>query len=267
MKLFFPNGEHPQALLSTGENRVGNASTAQIALTAPNIVAAHCTIELDESEAVTLLPGDGVTTVNGKPVATATPLRAGDLLGFADVQARLVAVEKAGLSSVPRPAPVDDSGATRVRMAVPKLVLRGVSGAAFGKTFPISGPVVIGRQADCDISIPSEEISRRHAQLKPTPAGLAVEDLGSSNGTYINGKRVQSGLMRPGEELRLDTIRFLLVAPGLEMPGTTRPATAASAAVTAVSAAPKRSGAGGVIAVVVLVLAAAAAAGWYVFLR
>lgn len=266
MKLFFPNGEHPQALLSTGENRVGNASTAQIALTAANIAAAHCTIALDEHEAATLVPGDGATTVNGKPATTATALRAGDLLGFADVQARLVAVEKAGLSSVPRPAPVDDSGATKVRMAVPKLVLRGVSGAAFGKTFPITGPVVIGRQADCDISIPSEEISRRHAQLKPTPAGLAVEDLGSSNGTYINGKRVQSGLMRPGEELRLDTIRFLLVAPGLEMPGGARPP-AASAAVTAVSAAPKKGGAGGLIAVVVIVLAAAAAAGWYFFLR
>ena len=169
MKLFFPNGEHPQALLSPGENRVGNASTAQIALTAAGILAEHGVIDLDGDNA-TLTPGDGAaTSVNGKPVTAPTPIRAGDLLGFADVQARVVAVERAGLASAPRPAPVDDSGATKVRMAVPKLVLRGVSGAAFGKTFPISGPVTIGRQADCDISIPSEEISRRHATLKPTP--------------------------------------------------------------------------------------------------
>lgn len=263
MKLLFPNGEHPQALLSTGSNRIGNSANAQIALTAADIAAEHCSIELDANDAVTLEPGNGVTSVNGKPVTASTPLRAGDLLAFAEVQARLVAVEKAGVAASPRPAPVDDSGATRVRMAVPKLVLRGVSGAAFGKTFPITGTVVIGRQADCDISIPSEEISRRHAQLKPTPAGLAVEDLGSSNGTYINGKRVQSGLMRPGEELRLDTIRFLLVAPGQEMPGA-----AAPTAVTATSAAPTTGGGkGGVIAVVVVVLAAVAAAGWYFFLR
>lgn len=259
MKLFFPNGDHPQALLSPGENRIGNAASAQIALTAPGIAAEHGVIELDGDNA-TLVPADGAaTTVNGKPVTTPTPIRAGDLLAFAEVQARVVAVEKAGLASAPRPAPVDDSGATRVRMAVPKLVLRGVSGAAFGKTFPITGPVTIGRQADCDISIPSEEISRRHASLKPTPAGLAVEDLGSSNGTYINGKRVQSGLMRPGEELRLDTIRFLLVAPGMEMPGS---------APTVVSPAPVASGGkGGLVAVVVLVVVAAAAAGWYFFLR
>lgn len=263
MKLFFPNGEHPQALLSTGSNRIGNSVNAQIALTGADIAAEHCAIEYDGSDVATLVPGNGVTSVNGKPATESTPLRAGDLLAFAEVQARLVAVEKAGQASVPRPAPVDDSGATRVRMAVPKLVLRGVSGAAFGKTFPVTGAMVIGRQADCDISIPSEEISRRHAQVKPTPAGLAVEDLGSSNGTYINGKRVQSGLMRPGEELRLDTIRFLLVAPGQEMPNGAKPSLAAA---MAAPEAAKKSGAGLVVGVIVA-LAAAAGAGWYFFLQ
>lgn len=267
MKLFFPNGEHPQALLSPGSNRVGNARDAQIVLALPDIAPAHCVIDLDGDNAV-LSPADSgaAVTINGKPATAPTPIRAGDLLGFAAVQARVVAVEKAaGLASAPRPGPVDDSGATRVRMAVPKLVLRGVSGAAFGKTYPISGPVVIGRQADCDISIPSEEISRRHAQLKPTPAGLAVEDLGSSNGTYINGKRVQQGLMRPGEELRLDNIRFLLVAPGMEIPGGA-PRTTAPVPAAAPAAAGGSSKAAAIFAFVAVV-GAAAAAGWYFFLR
>lgn len=265
MKLFFPNGEHPQALLSPGANRIGNARDAQIVLALPDIAPAHCVIELQGDNA-TLNPSDGSVTVNGKPATAPTPIRAGDLLGFAAVQARVLAVEKAAaLASAPRPGPVDDSGATRVRMAVPKLVLRGVSGAAFGKTYPISGSVVIGRQADCDISIPSEEISRRHAQLKPTPAGLAVEDLGSSNGTYINGKRVQQGLMKPGEELRLDNIRFLLVAPGMEIPGgTPRPVAAAPAPAPAAASGGSKAG---LVAIFVVVLAAAAAAGWYFFLR
>lgn len=115
---------------------------------------------------------------------------------------------------------IDDSGATRVRAALPKYVLRGVSGATFGKTFPVVAPTVIGRQHDCDIAIASEEISRRHAQVKPTPDGLLVEDLGSSNGTYINGSRVQSGLLKAGDELRLDAVRFMLVVPGKEIPNT-----------------------------------------------
>jgi pSer/pThr/pTyr-binding forkhead associated (FHA) protein len=65
--------------------------------------------------------------------------------------------------------------------------------------------------------VPADEISRRHALIKPTPEGLSVEDLGSSNGTFINGKRVQHGFLNPGDELRLDAVRFILVAPGMEM--------------------------------------------------
>lgn len=101
-------------------------------------------------------------------------------------------------------------------MAVPKYVLRGVSGAVFSKVYPVAGPVVIGRAARCDISVPADEISRRHALVKPTPDGLSVEDLGSSNGTYINNKRVQHGFLNPGDELRLDAVRFILVAPGMK---------------------------------------------------
>ena len=65
--------------------------------------------------------------------------------------------------------------------------------------------------------IDRDEMSRRHALVKPTPDGISVEDLGSSNGTYINNKRVQQGFLHPGDELRLDAVRFILVAPGLEM--------------------------------------------------
>jgi predicted component of type VI protein secretion system len=131
----------------------------------------------------------------------------------------------------------EDSGATRVRMAIPTFVLRGVSGAVFSKVYPVAGPVVIGRAPECDISVPADEMSRRHAMVKPTPDGLSVEDLGSSNGTYINNKRVQTGFLGPGDELRLDAVRFILVAPGMEMGSSTKelPSSAAKPAVSAAS--------------------------------
>jgi pSer/pThr/pTyr-binding forkhead associated (FHA) protein len=80
-------------------------------------------------------------------------------------------------------------------------------------------------------------MSRRHALVKPTPDGLSVEDLGSSNGTYINNKRVQTGFLGPGDELRLDAVRFILVAPGMEMGSSTKelPSSAAKPAVSAAS--------------------------------
>ena len=158
-------------------------------------------------------------SVNGKPVVDIMALRAGDQIGIGPVLAKFTVVEAARSAPAPgvTPGSDEDSGATRVRMAVPKYVLRGVSGALFSKVFPVTGPVVIGRAAECDISVPADEISRRHALVKPTPEGLAVEDLGSSNGTFINGKRVQHGFLNPGDELRLDAVRFILVAPGMEM--------------------------------------------------
>jgi pSer/pThr/pTyr-binding forkhead associated (FHA) protein len=254
MKLLFPNGEHSQVLLSPGQNRIGSAHDAQVVLLQPGIAPLHAEITLQGEAATLNVPGGSAVTVNGRPATGTLAIRPGDQIGFGPIQSRVVAVEKV-VATVQRAVAVDDTSSTRVRAAVPRYVLRGVSGAAFGKTYPVPGQVTIGRQADCDISVASEEISRRHAQVRPTPDGLLVEDLGSANGTFINGKRVQTGLMRPGEELRLDTIRFMLVAPGMEMPATPRtPAPAAGG------------GKGGVIAAVVIVLAIAATAAWY-FLR
>ncbi len=53
------------------------------------------------------------------------------------------------------------------------------------------GTYLLGRSKDCDIVIPSNRVSRRHAQITVTGSGAWVEDLGSSNGTHVNGEPVQ----------------------------------------------------------------------------
>ena len=225
MKLLFPNGEHPQVLIGQGSQQIGRAVGSAIELSQPGVAEQHAELvrKGDRVSLRALAPGTALA-VNGQaiPGTDEVVLQPGDLIDIAGVQARVVAVEKAGTTPIQRPVAVDDASATRVRMAVPKFVLRGVSGAAFGKTYPIMREQLIGRQSDCDIAIASEEISRHHALVRPTPVGLQVEDQGSSNGTFINGKRVQEGVLRPGEELRLDNVRFLLVAPGVEIPAVSR---------------------------------------------
>lgn len=220
MKLVFPNGEHVQVLLSAGVNKIGSGPDNAVVLADPEISALHCEIHVTSTGANLQVPsGGGPVTVNGKPVPDIMALRGGDQIGIGPVVARFAVVEAA--RSAPAAGVVqgsdEDTGATRVRMAVPKFVLRGVSGAVFGKVFPVAGPVVIGRAPECDISVHAEEISRRHALVKPTQEGLSVEDLGSSNGTYINARRVQQGFLNAGDELRLDAVRFIVVAPGMEM--------------------------------------------------
>lgn len=112
----------------------------------------------------------------------------------------------------------DDDNRTKLRMALPQFVLRGVSGSTFGKTFPLYGSTVIGRAKDCDLSVEEEEVSRKHARITVSPSGLMVEDLGSSNGTFVNSRRIQSGPLAPGDELRIDNLRFLVQAPGMQTP-------------------------------------------------
>ncbi len=103
----------------------------------------------------------------------------------------------------------------------------------------------------------SNEISRRHAKVQVTVEGITVEDMGSANGTFINGKRIHDGVLGAGDELSLDTIRFLLQAPGL--PQESAGKTAVDSQVAGAGEKKQRKGLLFVIAGVVLALIVAAA--------
>ena len=68
--------------------------------------------------------------------------------------------------------------------------LRVVTGPEAGRRFELRGETVVGREG-ADVTIEDPELSRRHAVLRPTAHGVVVEDLGSSNGTFVNGRRIE----------------------------------------------------------------------------
>ena len=73
------------------------------------------------------------------------------------------------------------------------------------------GPWLIGRdESICDLLIDEETVSRRHAELRWAPEGYVVRDLRSKNGIRVNGVRVSSVLLRPGDELTLGRVRVRL---------------------------------------------------------
>jgi len=81
--------------------------------------------------------------------------------------------------------------------------LRAISGPLAGQTIEVENELVIGRQ-DTDVTIDDPEISRRHAVVRRHANRLQVEDLGSSNGTYVDGARVQEPtLLGGGAEIRV----------------------------------------------------------------
>jgi predicted component of type VI protein secretion system len=71
-------------------------------------------------------------------------------------------------------------------------------------------PIVVGRHPLCEVRLRPIRVSRRHCCLTEVDGEVAVRDLGSTNGTRINGRRVESGRLRPGDELSIANLRYRL---------------------------------------------------------
>ena len=56
-----------------------------------------------------------------------------------------------------------------------------------GQRWQLSQTIMLGREATCDVTVADRQISRFHARITPTPEGVILEDLGSKNGTHLNG--------------------------------------------------------------------------------
>ena len=66
------------------------------------------------------------------------------------------------------------------------------NGPLKGQRWPLSQTLVLGREATCDVVISDRQISRFHARLTPTSEGVILEDLGSKNGTHLNGSLISA---------------------------------------------------------------------------
>jgi pSer/pThr/pTyr-binding forkhead associated (FHA) protein len=72
--------------------------------------------------------------------------------------------------------------------------------------------VMVGRHPQCDARLDSLWVSRRHCILTADGGEVVVRDLGSTNGTRINGQRVERGRLRPGDEISIGHTRYRLEA-------------------------------------------------------
>jgi Nif-specific regulatory protein len=94
---------------------------------------------------------------------------------------------------------------------MPKLIVQ--NGINAGTIVELAqGPMVIGREHPCDIHLPDEKVSRRHARLACEEGRWTVSDLGSRNGTLVNGQRVEQRELASRDEITFGDIRVLFVA-------------------------------------------------------
>jgi hypothetical protein len=80
--------------------------------------------------------------------------------------------------------------------------------------------LLIGRGPECDIVVPDRQISRQHARISRTPDGVRVEDLGSKNGTHVNGVRIEaSTTLQDGDVVQVAfSLELVFVAHDATLP-------------------------------------------------
>ena len=159
--------------------------------------------------------------VNGRPVRRMAMLRAGDAV-FVDGNEWLL------LGDTPPSAPADTTPAAGD--ADPRMVLRGLGGPHHGRSFTLDQPRLVGRLPECDIRIDDAAFADRHARLEPQADGVVLRDLGSHEGSLVNGWPVRHALLRSGDQIVFDTQRFVLEGPSRSGKQEARPAASKAAA-------------------------------------
>lgn len=189
------NGQPFAVPLSGASLTIGRKASCDIVIEHPSISGVHARMNLKGQglEIVDLGSSNGLT-VGGHKVPAAA-LKCGDRfrLGIVD----FVVTGKGGKS--------DSVELARMFLTT---TLHGEE-----KRFPLAKAASIaGRQDDCDIPLADPSVSSRHTKLTLRPDGIEVQDLESSNGTFVNGERVTTAVVRHGDRLRIGKIELRVYA-------------------------------------------------------
>jgi len=83
------------------------------------------------------------------------------------------------------------------------------------RDFALTEPkTILGRRQDAHLRIPTNDVSRQHCAILMERDKLVAKDLGSSNGTFVNGKRIAESELKAGDRLRVGPVVFLVQIDG-----------------------------------------------------
>ena len=247
LRLELGRNEGREWALDFPTNIVGRSESANIPLFGdPSIAPQHCAIQKQGDQYwLTDLGSQMGTGLNGQRIApnAPAPLMHGSIIGVGSNQlvflmknqaapARPVdggyygapmnvpqvpvpAAATAGWSSGPAMQPtVAMPAQTPLQptiMAAPAgMSLVALDGPLKGQRFSVFAPLEVGRESPAIPLAYDNGISRRHASLSPVLGGLNITDLGSSNGTFVDGQRIQTAMLTPGRTVRFGGTTFRL---------------------------------------------------------
>ncbi len=211
LQLQFLNLAKPPMWLVESSYRLGAGSDCNCVLELPGVMPLHATLLVDNDQAQ-LSPVAAHTAVNGTLITAPTLVGHGDTL---ELGGALIALVDPKIARKPIESPLGAAEVTQ--LAKPQVSsawhLQPMSTALEPTVYNLVGKMVLGRAKECDIRLNFAHLSRRHATLTLTPAGLELEDLGSSNGTFVNDVKVRRVLLKNGDILSFDTLKFRIIGP------------------------------------------------------
>ncbi|MBI4508686.1 MAG: DUF4388 domain-containing protein [Deltaproteobacteria bacterium] len=97
---------------------------------------------------------------------------------------------------------------------MPQYALRFISGKYQGGEFPLrmDREIVIGRSSDLDMVLVEDMVSRKHAKISTMGSQIVIQDLGSTNGTFVNGEKIKKVQLKEGDRILVGTSIIKLVA-------------------------------------------------------
>jgi ABC transport system ATP-binding/permease protein len=103
----------------------------------------------------------------------------------------------------------------RRRQEPARLAVKVTNGPLSGKELPIGKESFVIGRLNCDLNLPDNDVSRKHALIEYLADGSAVlRDLASTNGTFLNGKKVGNARLSPRDRIQVGRTILLVLAPG-----------------------------------------------------
>lgn len=102
------------------------------------------------------------------------------------------------------------------------LALRFISGKYQGGEFPLGAQheIIVGRSSELDMVLVEDMVSRRHARIECGDEQIVIEDLGSTNGTFVNGEKIKRATLKEGDRVLIGTsiLKVVSTEPGAPVP-------------------------------------------------
>ena len=210
LKLRFANDAGSELPLGVGVHRIGplDGQRDRLGLVAEtDAPKVHFCVDR-RGVWLTVVEGTRGVHVNGREVRRMAMLRVGDAIYVDGVEMRLVAATPPVVPDVALNEAAFDA------VGDPRVVLRGVGGQYHGRSFTLEQPRLVGRSSDADIRIDDPAFADRHARLELIGDDIVLRDLGSVDGSVVNGEPVRDALLHTGDQIVFDAHhRFVVEAP------------------------------------------------------